>query len=191
MEKKFISMAVISVAVLSFNISQAANDITLTTAASFERAKQDPRVPYTAKNDLEFVDALGPHHESAIAMSNEVIQRGSAADVIALATKMRDAQSNDVAVMLQVKHDLTKAHQFKAMVDEHGDSDMKIMKSLSGAELDKAFLTNMIAHHGSGLSLIHRSLPYLSSPDLKVLAESNYKNQAEEIGQMRAMLNGL
>lgn len=191
MGTNFIKVVVVSVAVLSFSVSQAANDAKVINSENIERAAHDPRIPYAAKSDVEFVDALGPHHESAIAMANEVIQRGSSPDVIALATKMRDAQSSDVAIMLKVKHDLTKAHQFKAMDDDHGESDMAMIKSLSGAELDKAFLTNMIAHHGSGVSFVHRSLGYLSSVDLKTIAEANFKNQAEEIGQMRAMLNAL
>lgn len=151
----------------------------------------DHRVPYTPKNDVQFIDALGPHHEMAIEMINEELERGAHHDVKELAKQMKEAQLKDIEEMRHARKELTGEPDFKPMHDPHGERDLAELRSLSGHELDKKFLLHMIPHHAAALSLVHRALPYLKRHDLKEIAKENYHDQAKEIGQMLEMLEDL
>jgi uncharacterized protein (DUF305 family) len=68
---------------------------------------------------------------------------------------------------------------------------MEFMAGLSGAELDQAFLLDMIPHHAAGLPTAHRARPQLERQELQTVATNIIESQATEIGEMRALLEEL
>lgn len=148
----------------------------------------DHRVPYIPKNDVQFIDALGPHHEMAVEMAHEVLKRGAHHDVKKMAKEMKESQLHDIEEMRHARKELTGDSHFKPMHDPHAEHDLHELRSLSGHELDEAFLRHMIPHHGAGLSIVHRAFPHLERHDLKEIAKKNFHDQAKEIGEMIEML---
>ena len=67
---------------------------------------------------------------------------------------------------------------------------MAMMMQMSGAELDRMFLSDMIAHHAGALSMSHRAMPYLQRNELKTMAQNIFDSQAREIGDIHSMLQG-
>jgi uncharacterized protein (DUF305 family) len=152
----------------------------------------DRRVPLTPANDVEFVDFFISHHEMAIQMAEHEIENGENAEVIALAESIRTAQTRELATMRSIRADVAGSDEPPPMpADPHGDPEMVEMMSTTGAELDRMFLTEMIPHHAGGLPTAHRADPHVENEQLRTLANEMYLAQAEEIGEMKGLLDQL
>jgi uncharacterized protein (DUF305 family) len=149
----------------------------------------DRRVPFTPADDVQFVDFFVPHHEAAIDMATMELAHGSDAAVKAMAQQMKTSQMDEIAMMRSARQALTGvADSPPPPADAHMAADMHVMMGLSGAQLDKVFLEEMIQHHAAALPAAHRAPPNLSRSDLKALASSIYDAQSREIGEMKMML---
>lgn len=150
----------------------------------------DRRIPYTPANDAEFAAFFAEHHQMAIDMAKIEIAQGNSADVKALATSIRDTQTTELAILEAAKTALGVVVP-PAPADPHTEADMAMMHTMSGAQLDQMFLTDMIAHHAAGLAPAQRGQANLLRTDLKQLAMDIFSAQATEIGTMKAMLVSL
>ena len=147
--------------------------------------------PFTPENDLQFIDALMPHHLAAIEMAEEVLERGVRDDVRHLAQNIIAAQREEVSIMRHAREELAGCPDAPSMNDPHMEEDMMKLKQLSGEALDHAFLIHMIPHHSVAVSLVHRAMPYLQRHDLKHIAHDAFHSQAREIGEMERILEEL
>lgn len=150
----------------------------------------DRRMPFSPADDAQFSAFFAEHHRIAIAMADMEVSKGAAADVKALAAGMSHSQSNELKVLESALAALTE-DTAQTPADAHMEADMAQMMSLSGPDLDRMFLQEMIPHHAAGLAPAHRALRILKRPELIALAKSIFSNQAEEIGQMRGMLTSM
>ncbi|HEU5073697.1 MAG TPA: DUF305 domain-containing protein [Polyangiaceae bacterium] len=150
----------------------------------------DRRIPLTP-DDVAFIDFFVPHHEMAIAMAEEQIARGADTELKDMARSMRDTQQAEVDTMLAVRVEVAGSDAVQTPPhDPHMMAEMEQMEQLSGAELDRMFLEEMIPHHAAGLPSAHRAKPHVITPELQKLADDIYNAQAEEIGTMHQMLHG-
>lgn len=147
----------------------------------------DLRVPYTPKTNLQFIDMFQPHHMMAVEMAKEQIERGANAELRALAQRIVQAQMEEIAILKSIRKQLTGNPHSPMMKDPHMDKDMMMLKSLSGATLDLAFIDHMIPHHASGIPSAHRSLAHLTRSELKAMAINIISSQAREIGEMQSL----
>ncbi|MGV3615141.1 MAG: DUF305 domain-containing protein [Fimbriimonas sp.] len=144
--------------------------------------------PFIALSDVEYIDAIVPHHEMALHMAEMEVAKGTRADVKALATRIRDAQTAEIAMLEEARRQLTgQAEVPPPPADPHMERDMNLMMSATGAEVDQMFLDDMIPHHAEGISIAHRALPNLDRTDVRQNAENVVSNQAAEIGEMEGM----
>lgn len=149
----------------------------------------DRRVPFTPDTDVEFIDFFVPHHEMAMQMATQVVERGSDPEVVALAEEIRTAQLEELEILRATRVKLTGSPDApEPPRDSHADPEMKHMMSLSGPELDYVFLEEMIPHHGSGVPPAHRGESNVCREDLRQLAHRIYDAQSEEIGVMIRLL---
>lgn len=140
-------------------------------------------------NDVEFIDAMVPHHEMAIEMAGEVVERGARAEVKALAQRIQAAQDPEVATMKAARRELTGSDTVPHMMDDHMEADMQTLRGLSGPALDTTFLREMVAHHAGAAQMAHLALPNLERQDMRTLAERIIADQAREIGEMQRLLD--
>lgn len=153
---------------------------------SSSQNRTDP--PFIAQSDVEYIDAIVPHHEMALHMADMEIAKGTRDDVKALATRIRDAQTAEIALLKEARRQLTgQAEIPPPPTDPHMERDMNLMMSATGAEVDRMFLDDMIPHHAEGISIAHRALPNLDRADVRQNAEDVVANQAAEIGEMEGM----
>lgn len=155
-----------------------------------ERYVGDRRIPYTPANDAEFAAFFAEHHEMAIGMARMEIAQGADADTIALATSIRDTQTAELAILAAAESALG-VEVATAPADPHGDADLAMMQTISGAELDRMFLVEMIAHHAAGLAPAERAQANLQRSDLQQLARDIFSAQATEIGTMKGLLTAM
>ncbi len=150
----------------------------------------DRRLPLTPENDVEFIDFFVPHHEMAVEMAEHVVAHGQSPDVKAMATMMADAQSAEITLMREKRAELAGSANSPAMPDDpHAMREMEAMSTMSGAELDRMFLQEMIVHHSSALPTSHRAKPHVTDAELRALSDTMFDAQATEIGEMQLMLD--
>jgi uncharacterized protein (DUF305 family) len=155
--------------------------------------------PADAEYDLRFIDAMIPHHQGAIAMANEALQKSQRPEIKALAEaiiKAQDREINDlmrkwrkawypnvsddpVAWHAQMGHSMT-------MSSEQRQSMMMSMDlGAADAQFDLRFLNAMIPHHEGAIVMARDALSKSQRPEIKQLANNIITSQQAEIDQMQ------
>ena len=146
-------------------------------------------IPLTNTTDVQFIDMMVPHHQMATMMAEQVLARGSRADVKAFAQKAKDDQTREVAQMKAIRSEIAGSDAVPPPPpDPHMDTEMAMMMQMSGAELDHMFLEDMIPHHAGAISVAHRAKNSLQRGDMKELAKMIFDMQSKEIWELHAML---
>lgn len=140
-------------------------------------------------SEKDFLEGMIPHHEEAISTANEVLARGgSTAEIKTLAENIVKAQTVEVASMKA----WYKAWYGKEYVaNGKYQAMMQPMASLSGAELDKVFLSGMIKHHMGAIMMAKSVQSHIEHDEIKTLSTNIVTTQSAEITMMQSMLAGL
>jgi uncharacterized protein (DUF305 family) len=143
--------------------------------------------PIVISDDVEFIDAMVPHHEMAAMMADMELAKGSDAQVMEMAQMMKDAQNAEINELKATRKRLTGSDVVPDMNDPHMDEDMDRMMAAQGAALDRMFLEHMVPHHAGAIQIAHNALPNLKESNLKTMAASIIESQSEEI----SMIHGI
>ncbi len=136
-----------------------------------------------------FLEHMIPHHEEAVTTAKEVLERGgTTAEIKTLAQNIITAQEKEIANM--------KAWYQSWYGEAYTDKNvytpmMRDLKSLSGKDLDKVFLEDMIMHHMGAIMMAESVASYISHTEMTDLTKAIITSQTAEIGQMKTMLGGL
>lgn len=149
-----------------------------------------PYAPFTPTSDLLYMDALMPHHMHAVEMAQHQLDNGSSSAIKAIAQKIKDDQTAEIALYKTIRKSLTGSENSPAVPDSHMESDMRTMMTKTGGAADAFFIQHMIPHHAEGISLAHRGLPNLRDSRLVANAKMVISTQSREIGQMEALRIG-
>jgi uncharacterized protein (DUF305 family) len=134
---------------------------------------------------VQFIDAIVPHHQMAAQMADIELQKGTRAEVKAMAQMMKDMQTQEIAVLQGARQALAGSSVVPTPPpDPHMEADHMQLQAASGADVDRLFLEHMIAHHAEGISLAHRALPNLQRAEVRQIATNIVDSQAKEIGDM-------
>lgn len=154
--------------------------------------------PMTAAElDRAFIAAMVPHHQSAADMARVEVERGSNPQVKALAQRIIDAQTAEIAQLegiAQDRFDFTPSRQMGAMTNQMMgmattmDMTAQIEQLRTAANVDRMFLTMMIPHHASAITMADQERKNGADPELITLSQKIIDEQAQEIGQMQALL---
>ena len=144
--------------------------------------------PIVISNDVEFIDAMVPHHEMAVMMADMVLDKGADAHVKDMAQMMKDAQNTEIDELKATRKRLTGSDEVPEMHDPHMDEDMDTMMDAEGAALDRLFLEHMLPHHAGAIQMAHNALPNLKEANLETMAGMIIGSQSEEIGMIHDML---
>jgi uncharacterized protein (DUF305 family) len=153
--------------------------------------------PADANYDLRFIDSMIPHHQGALVMAEEVLQKSKRPELIKLAKSMLAEQKKEIAQMQQwrkqwypkasatpVMWHAAMNHEM-SMTAEHKQSMMMSM-SLGNADpgFDVRFLKAMIPHHQGAVTMGQDLLLKSKRPEMKKLAQNIIKSQQSEIDLM-------
>jgi len=102
-------------------------------------------------------------------------------------------QLAEIDTLQRIRADLTGDEPSEADLesdeeDPHMTSDLGNMQDMAGSELDRAFLWEMIPHHGGAVVVSHRALPNLENAELRDLAETTIAAQTREMNAMLDMI---
>jgi uncharacterized protein (DUF305 family) len=133
-----------------------------------------------------FLENMIPHHQEAVDAAKTVLSSGQAnTEVNALARAIISAQEKEIADMKS---------WYKAWYGvEYADKDtyspmMRDLTELSGVELDRAFLEDMIAHHTEALQRAQAVAPAATHQETITLAQTIAVTQSDEIITMRMII---
>lgn len=118
-------------------------------------------------------------------------QRGSAAQIKALAKSIRESQERDLpALKAHTAHvaetdALNSPAQHATMMDEMSKAAMTRLKAASGEALDRAFVEEMIKHHQTAISMMEGAK--LQNGDLKKLSEKMLTGQRRELAELKKL----
>jgi uncharacterized protein (DUF305 family) len=168
--------------------SMGSNDTSASAESSAEADFSDA--------DVTFAAGMIPHHQSAIEMAQ--LAEGRAADprVLDLAARIEAAQGPEIEILSgwldQWGADGESEMDHGGM--DHGsggmmsEQDMQALMNATGAEFDRLFLTQMIAHHTGAVEMAQAELSEGSNTDALAMAESIRDSQSAEIAEMEQLL---
>ncbi len=140
-------------------------------------------------SEREFIMGMIPHHEEAISTAKEVIARGgSTPEIKTLAENIVKAQEAEVA---QMKGWYKNWYGVDYVSDNKYRPMMRPLQSLSGAALDKMFLSDMIMHHKMAIMMAMSVDAHIEHDEIKTLSANIKKTQSAEITEMQNILKNL
>ncbi|HKL04067.1 MAG TPA: DUF305 domain-containing protein [Cryomorphaceae bacterium] len=149
----------------------------------------DHMMAMMVSSEREFIEGMIPHHQEAVDTAKEVIDRGgSTPEIRQLVEDIVVAQEAEIAAMKQWYEDW-----YGEPYTDNGDymPMMRELEDLSGAELDRVFLEDMIGHHMGAIMMARSVQPYIEHDEIAELTQAIVSTQSAEIAQMRQMLQSL
>ncbi|MBW4651790.1 MAG: DUF305 domain-containing protein [Kaiparowitsia implicata GSE-PSE-MK54-09C] len=153
--------------------------------------------PADATFDLRFLDAMMLHHEGAVVMAEEALEKSSRDEILTLSQDIIAAQQAEIAQMqewrqawyptagdelvmyhAEMNHDMPMSAEMASMMR------MDMPLGAADAEVDLRFINGMIPHHEGALEMAQEVLEKSDRPELQALAEEILAVQQEEIDQM-------
>lgn len=149
--------------------------------------------------DLDFLNGMIPHHESAIDMSGSYLKHGGTNEKLReLAKEIIDEQSDEIEDMKELIEKIeTTGEKDPAMEEGYLNASEKMMAehrqmqhgATSYADVEDAFAEGMIMHHQMAVDMAKAVLNYTNHEEVRDLAEDIIETQEKEIEKMREILN--
>ncbi len=154
--------------------------------------EQRPSPPAHNDADVAFAQAMIPHHEQAIQMSDLALKQAASAKVKDLARRIKADQDAEIT---QMKGWLAQWGQ--PVTPEHGgghggggmmsDAEMRQLEQARGTAFDRLFLQSMIRHHEGAVMMAQEEQQKGQFPEAKDLARRIADSQQAEIAEMKAL----
>lgn len=148
--------------------------------------------------DLRFIDAMTLHHQGAIEMANQAVEKSSRAELRALAQEMIAAQQQEINQMQQwrrswyanassepIMYHAEMQHSMPMSAEVQASMKMNVDLGAADANFDRRFINAMIPHHEGAVTMAQAALENSSRLEVKQLAEAILDAQQPEIDQMR------
>jgi uncharacterized protein (DUF305 family) len=155
--------------------------------------------PADADYDLRFIDSMIPHHQGAIVMAKEVLQKSKRPELQKLAKEIIAAQTKEITQMTVWRKEWypkasnepmmwhASAKHMMAMTPEHKQGMMMSMDlGAADPEFDQRFIDAMIPHHQGAVVMAKDLLQKSKRPELQKLAKDIIAAQQAEIQQMQS-----
>lgn len=149
----------------------------------------DHMMAMMVSSEREFIEGMIPHHQEAVDTALEVIERGGTTpEIKQLVENIVVAQEAEIAQMKQWYQDW-----YGEAYTDNGEymPMMRELENLSGAEIDRVFLEDMIGHHMGAIMMARSVQPYIEHDEIAELTQAIVSSQSAEITQMRQMLQDL
>ncbi|MFM2339644.1 MAG: hypothetical protein RLZZ360_280 [Candidatus Parcubacteria bacterium] len=140
-------------------------------------------------SEKEFLTEMIPHHEEAVVTAKEVLTRGATTpEIKTLAEGIITAQEKEIASMKTwyaawYGTPYTPSGKYEPM--------MRDLSKLSGKDLDKTFLEDMVMHHMGAIMMAHSVQGVIEHKEVEDLSKAIIESQSKEIRLMRQLRVGL
>lgn len=154
--------------------------------------------PADADYDLRFIDAMTPHHEGAVVMAKEALQKANHAEIKKLATNIISAQNKEISALkkwrtawypqasaVPMAYDSQMGHMMPMKQDQMQAMMMNMDLGTADKEFDLRFINAMIPHHEGAVVMAKDALSKSKRPDMQKLAKDIIASQQAEIAEMK------
>lgn len=137
-------------------------------------------------SEKDFIEKMIPHHQEAVDTAQQVVERGGATpEVKELVENIIVAQEKEITEM--------KSWYLAWYGEEYQDTGayvpmMRDLSDLSGSELDRVFLEDMIMHHMGAVMMAEMVRPYIENEEIENLVQAIAETQTQEIELMMSLL---
>lgn len=140
-------------------------------------------------SEKEFITEMIPHHQEAVDTAKQVLARGATTpEIKALMENIVAAQEKEIA-------DMKSWYEMWYGVPYQPSGTyrpmMRDLSKLSGIELDKVFLEDMVMHHMGAIMMAHSVQGYITHNEVQNLTKAIIETQSNEIQLMRQLRAGL
>ncbi len=146
-----------------------------------------------APYDLQFLDTMSAHHQSAVDMAKMVDGKTDNAELKKFAAGIIADQNKEIAQMKDWREKwyagkpAAKNMEMSGMMDSMKmmmGGEMKKMEDAKGKDFDLHFLDMMSPHHAGAVVMAKEALTKAEHPEIKTLANQIIKAQEAEIKMM-------
>ncbi len=154
--------------------------------------------PANAEFDLRLIDSMTPHHEGAIIMAKEVLQKSQRPELRQLAQTIIQAQTQEIRQMQgwrkawypqapkqPVAWHAAMGHSMTMFPEQIKALQMAVDLGAADAQFDQRFLDAMIPHHEGAVVMAKDVLQKSQRPEVLQLAQTIMTSQQAEIEQMQ------
>ncbi|MEG4802345.1 DUF305 domain-containing protein [Microcoleus sp. ARI1-B5] len=154
--------------------------------------------PADADYDLRFIDGMTVHHQGAVNMAKDVLNKSKRPEMKKLANNIIAAQNREINQMKQwrktwyAKADSTPmayhaqmGHMMPMTPEQMQSMMMSMDLGAADAEFDLRFLNAMIPHHEGALVMAEDASVKSKRPEMKKLSQEILTSQKQEIEQMK------
>ena len=151
-----------------------------------------------ANYDLRFIDAMTPHHEGAVVMAKEALQKSKRPEIKKLAQEIIKAQNKEIAELKQwrtawypkapstpTSWNAQMNHMMEMSPEQSKAMRMDMDLGAADSEFDLRFINAMIPHHEAAVTMAQDALNKSKRPEIKKLAQNIITSQQQEIAQMK------
>ena len=172
--------------------STAMSNSNISEMAGMSDMKSSPNAA-SAPYDLQFLDTMSAHHQSAIDMAQTAVGKTQKPELKAFAQKIIVDQKKVIAQMQEWRDKWFKDKPMAMNMEMPGMSDsmkmmsgdgMKKFEAATGNEFDLQFLDMMTPHHQGATVMAKEALTKAEKPEIKQMAQNIIKAQEAEIKQM-------
>ncbi|MBC6434566.1 DUF305 domain-containing protein [Nostoc sp. HG1] len=148
--------------------------------------------------DLRFIDGMTPHHEGAVTMAQEALQKSQRPEIKQLAQDIINAQQKEIAQLKEWRTAWYPSASATPMMyssemghmmpmSEEMKSNMMMNMDLGAADdqFDLRFINAMLPHHEGAVTMAKEALQKSDRPEVKELAQEIITSQQQEIAQMQ------
>ncbi len=148
--------------------------------------------------DLRFIDAMIPHHQGAIMMAEDALEKSERPEIQELAQEIISAQEEEIAQLREwrqgwypdapdtpVAYDAEMGQSMPMTAEQEQMMMMSMDLGAADEEYDLRFIQMMIPHHVGAVEMAEDALEKSQRPEIQKLAQEISAAQEEEISQMR------
>lgn len=154
--------------------------------------------PADANYNLQFIDAMTPHHQGAVEMAKEALTKSQHPEIKKLASDIITAQNREISQLKQwrqawypssestpMAYDEKMGHMIPMSQSQMQDMMMKGDLGAADAQFDLRFINAMIPHHEGAITMAKDTSSKSKRPEIKKLAQDIITSQQKEIDQMK------
>jgi uncharacterized protein (DUF305 family) len=154
--------------------------------------------PADAEFDLRFIDSMIPHHQGAVDMAKEVLQKSKRPELKKLAQEVIAAQDKEISQMQQwrkswypkasetpIAWHATMNHSMPMSKEQIKALKMSMDLGAADEQFDLRFINAMIPHHEGAVTMAQDVLQKSKRPEVQKLAKGIIASQEAEINQMK------
>jgi uncharacterized protein (DUF305 family) len=139
-------------------------------------------------SDRAFIDAMVPHHQSAVEMAEVALENAEHQEIRNLAEDIVTTQEAEIEELKRIKQ---REFGTSEVPMEMSDEEMQMMGAMDPQRLakqrpfDKAFIDAMIPHHESAIEMAEVALEESDNPRIREIASAIVDAQTREIAQLK------